>query len=538
MKKVIVVIAAILLLGVWGQAGATTNWYIDETATGDDGGTTPANAFPSAKTAVEKADYDTSGHDIWMRRTHTENMAADWAVGDDGAPALPIRWIGWPRASAAITSASWTNGSTTVDDVVGITIDAEQHMGRYITGPDSQRYLITLCPISGNADALIIDREYAGTTVTLTDGAATIHADEDYATRPQAGIDAGWDADAADLPVIDADNGAYQIAWSIDDYWSIRNIEFRDTTDSNGIAYFANSKTCEIVGCFFRTDQNAVMVKPFFTDLLIKRCIFVGSGSGSSQRAIYVGGPFSIVDSAIYGFGDNGIYPSNGDLVVFLSNVNIGVEVANGDDDIEFGSNTGIITGIDVKLGGTNGDINYVGMAIYKTKSTFENYGKVLGAHKAFHPFGTSTKQTVVAGSGDPYKRTVGASAVMDIAPSISAALWSQDLGYTLFTHTYTSDGSSKTYRYYAQADALTTSATELWLEAEYVSAYDDTTEYVMSTVRSDEALTQRSGADDWDEYLEVTVDPAVASTVRIFLKINKYDSDGHIYVDPMVQIN
>jgi len=537
MKKTIVVIVAVLMLGVWGQAWAT-DYYVDS-ATGDNGdnGTTQALAWATIEKAMESGGL-AAGDKVWVRRGHSETATSHIEPVYAGTATAQIAVIGWPRPAipnTTITQGDWTNGSATVDNIVGITCDREDHNGRWATGPDGNHYLITQVV---DANTIKIDREYAGSTVTGASGLFQIEADEDFATRPSDV--ASWDGDAHTLPRIDLDGAFYIYIYTGDHYWSFRNLEIEAGTTF--ITYHRGGINPEFIGCLLSGSANTsiMYLHSNGTNAHLKRRIVTGSGSGSSQHCVdpYIGSSWTIVDSAIYNCGGRGISNTSGNPKLFLSNVNVGVEIANGGNDIISASENAY--GIDVKDGGKN--LSYATLnRTYKPTIAIENYNKVLGAHKSWYQGGTVTKQTVVAGSAtgdEPYKRTGGASAVMDIAPSVDQRWWSQDYGYILFTHTYTSDGTSKTYRYYAQADALTTSATELWLEAEYVSAYDDTTEYVMSTIRSDEALTQRSGADDWDEYLEVTVDPAVASTVRIFLKINKYDADGHIYVDPMVEIN
>lgn len=78
------------------------------------------------------------------------------------------------KADGVATGASWTNGSATVDDVVGIVLAGNYHLNEYIIGPDSQRYQIIACPISGNPDAFTLDRNYEGGTVSGSDGAFRI----------------------------------------------------------------------------------------------------------------------------------------------------------------------------------------------------------------------------------------------------------------------------------------------------------------------------------------------------------------------------
>jgi len=72
------------------------------------------------------------------------------------------------------TSATFTNGSATVDNVVGIALSGAYHLNEYFIAPDSQRYQIIACPIPGNPDAFTLDRNYEGSTVSGADGAFRI----------------------------------------------------------------------------------------------------------------------------------------------------------------------------------------------------------------------------------------------------------------------------------------------------------------------------------------------------------------------------
>jgi len=194
-----------------------------------------------------------------------------------------------------------------------------------------------------------------------------------------------------------------------------------------------------------------------------------------------------------------------------------------------------------VKLGGTNGFVTFSYAANTPT-AEIENYGRVLGAHKTFTPQGEITKKDVVGGSGDPQKRSGGADSVVELLFNLSdtanqlpkpIADWTPDV----FVHEFEATAESKNYRYYVQSQGALT-ADQIWLECEYVAAYDDSSEYVIKKVESDEAIAARSGTTDWSQYLEVTgIQPAVASKVRIRLKCRYYHATNKIFVDPKVSI-
>lgn len=113
---------------------------------------------------------------VWVRRATTDNTTGGITFSGYRSAELPLIIAGWPRAAVSIASSDWTNGSTSV------TIDdggmaALAHEGRYITGPDGERYLIEKV---SDASTIIISVPYLGTTVT--NQAASIHEDDLYDT--------------------------------------------------------------------------------------------------------------------------------------------------------------------------------------------------------------------------------------------------------------------------------------------------------------------------------------------------------------------
>ena len=285
--------------------------FVDST-TGNNGdsGHTMDLAWATLEYAVESGGLS-AGDIIWVRRIHVEyagdptsNMSPAY-VGTRGSL---IRIVGWPRAAipnTTITSATWTNGSTTVDLVVGVALDREQHCGRWATAPNGKKFLITRII---DSNTLIIDREYSGRTDTSTNGKFQIEADEDYALA-QAINDAAWtikktdyNADNDDLPVIDFKDTTYYFAGQ--SYWGLNNLEMRDGLDTTyGTIYLSAGV---IVGCLFHQDNN--ISATYFIFCYVDRCILEGSGAGSSQHGITcVRNSLVIKNSAIYNMGGNGL---------------------------------------------------------------------------------------------------------------------------------------------------------------------------------------------------------------------------------------
>ncbi|MHA2047779.1 MAG: hypothetical protein ACW99G_23600 [Candidatus Thorarchaeota archaeon] len=527
------------------------NYFVDST-TGNDGdnGTTMDLAFATLDYAVTSGGIS-AGDIIWVRRLHSETPTSHLTPAYNGTHENPIRVIGWPRALFSITSATWTNGSTTVDAVIPGTLSRERHLGRLVTGPDGFVYFITRII---DANTFIIDRLYAGVSVSGVSGVASIHTDEHWVDDigTAYGFDdsgwtikeTAWDADADDLPLIDFDTGAFYLSVSSGDNWHWHNLDVQNGASSTGLIVFTAANGTPIVqGCIAKKTANNPLVNMVVNSAgNINRCVFVGSGTGSSQwNYLYGRGVLSNV--AIYNMGDSGIVMQPA-ANVFLENVNVGVEQPNSDDDlyIVYGA---IIKGRDVKFGDSLGAHTF-GAAITTMAwlIEIENWEKVLGSHFISNAQGTIVNTAVVDGSGDPEQRTSGSSMVIEILYDRSHTTWAAPSPYALalemnpvFVHEFEATTDSKSYRYFVQAEGAV-AADELWLEVEYVDSYDDTTKYTMTKVTSDEAITARADASDWSQYIEVTsIQPAVASKVRIKCYCSYYHATNKIYIDPLAVI-
>jgi len=527
-----------------------TNYFVDRTngddtddgTTMDDGPGGGVGCWETLKHAVE-AGLLVAGDIVWVRRIHIEYPSppvSDLYPPYDGTPKDPIRVIGWPRTTYSGTSSDWTNGSTAVviDDA---DMDREKHQGRFITGPDGFDYLITRVV---TASGIVIDREYAG--ATQANQAATILADEDYALA-QAIDDsawtikkADWNADADDLPCIDWQNQNFQLRLYQAYFWEWVGFEFRDSADA-GVVSCQRCGVTTFRGCLMYTDQDKNMVRCLeTTKVLVERTIIEGNGVGANQMGLSVAdGDLELIDVAVYNCGDNAFLAS--DCTIYMENVNLGVEIANGDDEIRVYGNSQVY-GRDVKIRESNGLFDLY-RSTAGSRFAFENYGKILGAHKVFTAQGEATKVTAGAGGDIANQRAGGAASLIEILFNLTnttsmlpepIAGW----GLPVFVHEFEADTSSLSYRYYVQSMAIVTAA-QLWIEVEYVVTYDDDTEYVISKQVSDEAFTVRADANDWAEFMEVTaIQPAVASKVRIKCYCSFQHASDKIYIDPKVVIS
>jgi len=518
------------------------NHFVDSgTGSDSDNGTIMDLAWATIEHAMEAGGLST-GDFVWIEPGHFEIPISDIDVIYDGAANNFINIVAWPKAAFSITSASWTNGSTTVDLVLPASLTRTGHCGRMVTAPDGFDYFITYVT---DSNTFTIDREYAGSTVTLTDGAATIKADPYYA-EAQAIDDSAWtikktdwDASNPARPIIDFNDAAYQFRIVDDNFIRIQGIEMKDSSDGLGV-FRAERAHTYIIGCLFKQTASNTFILHFHRHhTVMEECIVEGSGSGDTQVGIKMGtnnygGGIGLIlkNSAIYNCGDFGIDSST---PIFIDNVNIGVEQANGDDDIECISH---IVGKDLKLGGTNGGV-YFSNSYGGGYFGIENYQKILGAHRFYFVGGYYER---VAVSGETPNKKVS-DYILKITPNISGYEFIPEMAMFVLEHEIEVTAAAHTFRYWIYNDSGVTlndaaATDDIWLEAEYIAGYDDTSEYVQNKIISTQIdILDAAGADDWD-YLEVTLTPAVALKARLKIYFSKYLAATNVFVDTAVVIS
>lgn len=533
MKNILVVLFIFLCSPVFAA-----NYFVDmNVGGGANDGTSTDDAWQSTKTALEYTTFS-DGDIVWIKRDSVwdegvEATNADITVQDDS-----VSFIGWPRASKSI-NCDWTNGSTTVDNVDSNDMDREQHQGRFITGPDGFNYLITDIT---DANTFVIDREYAG--ATSADEDVTINEDEDYNTAQAIDDDAWtiklstWTDDAEDLPVIDFNSENYQLRALIARYTSFKNIEVKESADGSGVISFSNNRQNELINCLVYTSSNSpLIVATSGTLVYISNTIIEGSGAGASQVGILASSTagYWIDNSAIYNCGDSGLYISGGNQWK-LFNVNIGVEVANGDDDIYLYRTLNNVIGRDVKLGGTNGLVFF--NDVHAPASVqITNYNKTLGYNRAFYHHVYAERVPV---SGEtPNKKYSDYVIKLDGVSGTEI----NNPNFAQVVHRYqVSQNSSKTYRIYIYNDTGSTlnsslATDDICLRCRYIAGYDDTSEYVHSAWQysTETSIADAADADDWD-YLEVSAfTPAINSDVECEI-LYEYSTANDVFIDPLMQ--
>jgi hypothetical protein len=523
-----------------------TNYFVDSTTGSDsDNGTTMDLAWASYVHAVTAGGL-VAGDYVWIRRIHDESVGGTVNVAYSGESDNAIKVIGWPRPTLDITSATWTNGSRTVSLVVGVSMAETSHIARYVTAPDGERYMTSYITDSATFK---LDTPYNGATVTLTDGAATIYADDEWYDDmgTQYGFDdsgwtikeSAWDADAHAMPKISLFGGSYYIYHYSDRWWYYANIYFDGGSWSSGSFYFRQGATTTLRGVYLKNDSNGGLLLASGTVLYLKRVVCRGTNEGGNY-GLSAGGSVYVVDDVVLdgiryclSFTQNGGIRGRG--------LHLGLNIA-----CAIHYNIAECNSLSYIKGLTEGTptaqfVNYDRIGYYSLG--LEDYQGVLGAHKVYNNFGTIIKLDVVAGSGDPEKRSKGADSVLELLYDWDEADCPTHYEYggaveALLDHEIEATTDSKSYRYYVQSEVSLT-ADDLWLEVEYAKGYTDTSTHKSVVVQSDETITVRDDASDWTQYIEVTgIQPAVASKVRLRMYCKYYHATNKVYIDPLVVIS
>ena len=390
-------------------------------------------------------------------------------------------------------------------------------------------------------DGFVILDNYAGTSEE--DGALTIEKDEDYddfqliddSTWTIKKVD--WNGDADDLPIVDFGANNYDLYITTAFSWIYKNMYFKGSSSAYGMVRIHTNQQSIFINCIFNQSNNTrgLRCSAINNSCAFTNCIFFSSIiSGIARYGIQTSGnTIDLVNCAFYNW-----YSAFYLYGCTFKNVNVGIELNNDTYDI-YALLGGIVdkVGANVKLSGKNGLI-YKGHVM--TKISIENYQNLVG-HRYFYIQGEMIKKDVLIASGDPYRRLAGAESVIEIScnNNIVYASAPDEWKYLVFEHEFEMDVALRNYRYYVQCKAMSiVNAGELYLECEYVDQYVSDSVYHMKKVRSDEVIAERTGADDWSQYLEVTgIHPAVKSKVRIKCFLSKYDADGRIFIDPKVGI-
>ncbi len=322
---------------------------------------------------------------------------------------------------------------------------------------------------------------------------------------------------------------------NIDAFYIIKNFDLKDAADL-GIIRLSNSSQWLFVGILAKQNSNSACFYSALASFAAHRFTFEGNGVGVSQVGMHSAssGGLALTDGAIYNMGDIGL---NTTSICKFSNLNVGIEMPNGDDDFFFHTQ-GFVYGKDVNMGGTNGLVNSIRPFASPHKvilATIENYGKVLGEHRMFYPGGIAQRSAVTG--ENPNKKL--SDYVLKITPNIDYAYKYEEGQCVLFEHEYQLNSGSNTIKYWLYNDVGVTlnnrdAMADIYLVAEYVDSFGDTTAYTITKAYStQDTISAAADADDWD-FLSATMTLAIASKVRVRLLISYYDLTGDIFIDPL----
>jgi hypothetical protein len=530
-------ILAILLLVLiaspaWGQfSGASI--YVDSTVVGGLGdGSSQANAYSSIEAAVEAA--RNSFDHIWVRRVSKETPGSDIAPLSTGTAERPIRVSLWPRAATTINNTDWQAGVTGFQANSGST---NSWICREVVDPSGMTYFITGMHPSGIT--MFIDRPWAGTS-NYMNTACTLVKDDLYDQKPADVV--GWDNDWAGLPLIDFNGGAFRINLAdAKRFWEFYGIAVKNANGTGGCFNLASGQGSLLSGVSIIQPQNKPAVASS-SGTLIKNSVFQGDASNSSsQFGISASGLIKLKNVALTKF----YYGISTTAPIDAVGLNIGVEAPlySGGADFRVGSSVPHkLSNVWFSGSGSGGYVSYGTYPSVLGRLAIENWYKVVGRHRIFTPQGVLERTAISLDSQVPAQRTHGNTGAEYLIEgtynltSSSAYLTkaTQDYSVVAFTHEYDADTTSKTYRYYIADNydgstaggagyTHTSGTTKFWLEAEYIKAYSSVSNYVTATASG---VTTFSGTTNWQNqpnYVEITIQPATASKVRILGKVSAY---------------
>ena len=531
------------------------DYWVDSAKSTGNNGSSPDLAFKYLRTTLsDSINTLQPGDRVWVRRTLNENQTTNGTIVlGKGRLNAPIQIIGWPRASRSGT-ANFTNGSTTVDGL-SFTVTRGTTLARWLTCPEGNRYMIA--HIAGST-SITLDRPYAGESAT---GASfTIAADDEYADRPSIGE--VWDADTLELPQIRGGGVGYPsiIMGSERGFWWFKNFNYYKDTNGGMVTHESSQETSHngaisYRGCIFTwpssfTGSGAGLYVNGAVDMIhLERCAMGGiAGSANSCVGINMQKSkqrLSLRDVVINStnIGIMSVEP----VPLSLENVNIGVEVANAYANLRLYGHGHLVVGKNVWLGhsteaykfrqesGVNPQLLAIAPFVHvniegwekKLDQIYRDTGQLI------------TSKTVATESTDPLKRSGGSDVVLIADLGTGGQYWGphpEQLPISVCDQRIWAEASTaKTYRVHLQSTAAIASS-KVWLEAEYIEKKSSSAAWAERRILATAAVAQRSGSNDWSQYVEVTgVAPHVDSPVRLKLFVSHYAAGQSLYIDPKV---
>lgn len=515
------------------------NYYIDPAASGSNDGSSPANAWTSANAWTQST--PTAGDTVWIRRTVDYSVSSTLTPYTGGTNQSPTVAQGWPRGQHTGTG-NWTNGSNQVTSVSDASI--RRYVGRWIKN-DAHGWWYLVTWVSGTT--LYLDRPYAGDNASSA--AFTVRADDDYAIRPQAGIDAGWDSDAQDLPRYYGNPTAQMLTLnSSAKGWVIKNLYFEKTGTATysmaGIyAYSGRPHIRAFEGCIFYAPSVSAAFSLVYVDTnswLDMNRFLISGYNHTNQYGLQVAQGYVSLRNGAVSASYQGIRVIGG--TCHLENVNVGVESACTQDIWAYSG--GVLTGKDVLCGNSLVYLKVVDaypmINANLSAINIEAWGKDLS--KVFRKDSLATSSMRVDTGTSPVKRSNGNDCILvvDLGTNNSDD-WGPPAAYykgaVFDQRIWQQGGTTQAFKVYLQSTVALSSGL-VTLEATWIDNYESDTEYTETASMVTGAISERSDDSDWSQYLEVTgISPAVSMGVRLRLYVRAYSSSDFLYVDPKIEI-
>ena len=238
---------------------------------------------------------------------------------------------------------------------------------------------------------------------------------------------------------------------------------------------------------------------------------------------------------------DYGIYLGSGHTATTITGCGIGIYSSSGQVknlsgnsyDIRGRCIVYVVSGGVISASLSWYDRNTYGQAVY---IFCEHYFGTYLAQRIFQAFGDMTVVTAGAGDPTPNQRAGGNATLLELSNlqsnlNVLNKLIAWEAGKCRI---WATASVSKTYRFYVQSTIALT-ADEIHLIGKY---HDDAGDVDTATIVSDETISVRAGLDDWDDYLEVTINPARTGWIVFDIELYKYSAGGRVFIDPLVVIS
>jgi hypothetical protein len=358
-------------------------------------------------------------------------------------------------------------------------------------------------------------------------GTATLETTDETATEM-------WHDASTVRPIINGNNAANYVNISADDYWTLKNLDIRNTnTGSYGCLNIATSNDLYVENCIIRDSANASGYNVYMNSSSALNTKFVSCQFKNANQAnvvISFDGRWTFnsctFDSGAlvtnYGF----FIISNTGFQLYLNNCIFGATSAHNTNDIyiQSGFSGKVIARncIWTKTHAFAGTNDLIG-GIWS-----EDDNGVYGAQTIWLPTGTITKDTGVVRAGGSISSaklmptsTLSSRQGLCVSGDINVpdfSIWCDAIPTTITVYIRSVTTWGGTYP----------TAAQLWTETEYVT--DDTTGAITRTT----ALSSQVLADDstWVGFTCGSFTPHVAGWVNIKVKLAKYVAANGIYVD------